>query len=149
MILFHHCCEANIVHFAVEKMAKLREIRWLVQRRSNSKHEVQKVGEQVSLDSSQTQPHPSLAFGKILMDVPTSLLPCYPSSLREASPLPLLGPFPTNVPAYTVPQMPCNPNFTVLPSQESSKTSLNTPYPILQQSPFPFLLNSVLSLLSP
>lgn len=88
-----------------------------------------KVGEQVSLDSSQTQPHPCLAFGKVLMEVPTSLLPYYPSSLREGTPLPLRGPFPTHVPAWTVPQMPCNPNFTVLRSQESSKTSLNTSRP--------------------
>lgn len=65
---------------------------------------------QMSLDSSQAQPHSHLAFGKILMELLTSLLPQYTPIAPET--FPLLGPY-----IYIVdPQMPCIPNFTALVS---------------------------------
>lgn len=151
-LLVHHRCAANIAHSQVRKLQSSGRFGGPVQLRSTSKQVVQKGREQVPSGSGRAHLPWQLAFGEVLAEVLTSLLPCYapPPTAEGSRPL-RLGPFPTCVPALMqVPREPAG-HASQPCSPESSRASSRV-LPILHPgtpSPSLSLLRSGLSLPSP
>lgn len=115
-LLVHHRCAANIAHSQVRKLQSSGRFGGPVQLRSTSKQVVQKGREQVPSGSSRAHLPWQLAFGEVLAEVLTSLLPCYappprPGRLLSSS----AGPFSDLRPCpYAGPQRACRPRVTAL-----------------------------------